>query len=298
MNKHPLVTAIIPVGPLNGNIEHLRSTLQECNQIEIKIQLICDDHKDGTRDELEKYIESNLLTNSELLYSDQHGPAEARNLGLSKVETDFVVFWDADDLPNPRLTLESLELAESATSTLICNQYSIVDLKNNQMTYTSRKRSTNLENYQAIGAQPGLWRFIFSSDLARKFRFIDSRMGEDQLYLTEILTLEPILHFSDLVTYKYFTSVPGQLTGSSKYVSDLRKIVPGVQSAIRNNRNESRVISQIILIQILIALLKRGSLRDRAFSALRLLKLATVHLTNFGRNLSTVFREKGIRREK
>ena len=55
MINTPELTAIIPVGPLEGHLNQLKETLMKCREFPIKVVIVCDEYEDA-----EKHLKRSL----------------------------------------------------------------------------------------------------------------------------------------------------------------------------------------------------------------------------------------------
>lgn len=96
MNLNNKISIIVPV--YNGE-KFILSALESLKNQTILIDVIIVD--DGSKDKTGKlvceYIQNNGLTNFHYFYKENGGISDARNFGLSKVETEYFGFLDADD---------------------------------------------------------------------------------------------------------------------------------------------------------------------------------------------------------
>ena len=284
------LTVIIPVGPMLGHLNQLRETLERCKELPIQIIVACDDHKDGTREELANLLK-NEFASVRLLTDDYNGPGPARNAGLAVATSPWVVFWDADDYPNPQATLQSIAQHEGAAANLICNQYSIIDAVTMNNLYSSKVRESEIKNLQAVGTQPGLWRFIFARDLISGLQFMDSKMGEDQEFLVRVMAKNPKIYFTENNSYQYLVSRTGQLTGDKSNISHLIGAVARINASYLDVPAKFRECVGLMLNQMILSMLKSQDHKSRTVAY----KYLLAKPSSFLRSFRIILREKRIR---
>lgn len=108
--------------PVHNRLDLLGITLRNaCQQTERDIEiLVVDDHSDEDPAPLVEQVGDSRIT---FLRSDEKGASAARNLGLSKADSEYAVFLDSDDLLHP-LMIERLSaiLAEKSHASLAVGQ--------------------------------------------------------------------------------------------------------------------------------------------------------------------------------
>lgn len=134
-----------------------------------------------------------------LLVLPNSSPGKARNSGLSMVNTSWVTFWDDDDMPNLRGIIDSLY--HYSDSQVIVGQYVMSDSLTGRLSKRSRTKSL-----AHLAVDTGLWRIIFATDIAKESTFPDYFLGEDRMYVRELIFTNPKIIFSPNVHYKYVRS--------------------------------------------------------------------------------------------
>jgi len=284
------LTAIIPVGPMVGQLNNLRETLKKCRDLPIQVVVACDDHGDGTREELVDLLK--IESSSALLLTDAYsGPGPARNAGLVAVNSKWIVFWDADDCPDPQETLQIIAQQQDVEVNLICNQYSIIDSVTMHQIYSSKIRKDEVVNLQAVGTQPGLWRFIFARELISGLQFTDSKMGEDQEFLAQAMAKNPKISFTKNSSYQYLVSRAGQLTGDKSNIFHLIGIVERMDASYLDAPAKFRECIRLMLNQMILSMLKSQDRKARLVAC----KYLLARPSSFLRSFSIILREKRIR---
>ena len=290
MINTPELTAIIPVGPLEGHLNQLKETLMKCREFPIKVVIVCDEYEDGTRAELEVLLEGNFK-NIQLIIGYFGGPGPARNAGLKVAKSPWVAFWDADDYPDPQESYQSLQGIRGEGIDLICHQYSINDANSLSKIYQSDLRDNDRDNLRAVGTQPGIWRFLFARDLISDTEFIESKMGEDQEFLARLFTKNPKIKFVRDSNYRYLVSRSGQLTGNKSNISQLTRIAPLLKASYERSPSKYQESIQLMLNQVVLTMLQSNNVKARLFA----FKYLALNPLLFLQSLGTILSEKRLR---
>jgi glycosyltransferase involved in cell wall biosynthesis len=152
----------------------------------------------------------------ELVLCDFKSPGSARKLGLSFVKTDWVVFWDSDDVGYPSKVQSVISEATNLTQAII-GTYETFDREGRAIT----KISPKIARLEEIGLDPGFWRMVFRVERIAHSQFVATQMGEDQLFLASIDLNEDEVLYSESVLYKYFSGSSDQLTNKKSAISTI-----------------------------------------------------------------------------
>jgi glycosyltransferase involved in cell wall biosynthesis len=249
---NPTVSIVCPIRNMEGKLQNLHSWIRECGP-QFQVILVCDSSTDKTLIELQKIQSSFPSTQIEILQGEFGSPGSARNEGMAKASNHWVVFWDSDDLGNPRVLLEELKNAEAEFLDAVISGYDIFSLETRIKTWTWWP--TNPEKcIDEITLNPGVWRFCFKRSSLRDLTFPKLRMAEDQLFLNAFLMTSPRLAFSNAVTYQYFVNVENQLTSQAHALEDLSQASNELYPLLRMNSDcpvfTLRIYGKILLTQV------------------------------------------------
>lgn len=265
-----MLTAIVPVSGMAGRLHNLENWLSTIHDLDIQI-IIVHDHRDS---ETERQLLSMLgtINSPKIAYlSGAFGsPGAARNAGLERVDSKFVCFWDSDDLPQPQSILSDLEIYSGDCEILI-GQY--VRIGNN----SKEKRPIKSKDTSVIDVamNPGLWRMVFRRDFISSVKFQTMRMGEDQLFLAEIIALKPRVSFSHTLFYSYFVGHPGQLTQSPAAITELFDTFHAILALRKKTSGREFEFTSIMILRMNFTL-ARFAVRNKAI----LLTLRSVFSTS------------------
>lgn len=211
-----MLTAIVPVSGMAGRLHNLENWLSAIDQIDIQVVIVHDYRDSETERQLLSILEAINSPKIVFLSETFGSPGASRNAGLERVGSKFVCFWDSDDLPLPQSILPDLEIYSEDCDVLV-GQY----LRRSDHSEDFQPTNSNDSSVRDVAMNPGLWRMIFRKDFISSVKFQKMRMGEDQLFLAEVIALKPRMSFTHTVFYNYFVGHPGQLTQSPTAIIEL-----------------------------------------------------------------------------
>jgi glycosyltransferase involved in cell wall biosynthesis len=287
-----LLTVIIPTNNLSRLRENIERTLRMASDQGIETILVVDQEFTSEVESDIHYLEKLGLLGLKIIVSDKRSPGGARNVGLAKVQTTWVAFWDSDDEPQVGAFQKMVSIAESnpAYNVAVGNFLFIGDGRN-----TSELFGISKDNFEySLAKRPGLWRFAFRISRISSLTFHSSKLGEDQLFLAQLNLNVSEIFFSEMIVYKYFSGNPLSLTTSRVHFNDL-SIVYRELSAL-SRRQTSGTYCKLMSARIAVSILKslfisRGNsklnvrelLRAKQFLSISksIVRLVCVNLLNF-----------------
>lgn len=207
-------SVVVPIHGMSGKLGEMFKWIKTIDEMKLnaKVLIVEDGADTSTLAELEAVRRFDFVK----IYSGRFSsPGLARNYGLDRVATRWVTFWDADDSPQPISIQETIESVGPKTN-IIIGSYKAMSTTTGKCTKASQ--STNLKS---MAWNPGIWRFVFKTERIGETRFISSRMGEDQVFLSQLNIAEQECQYSKKVFYIYNSGNPGQLTGSKLAIQEI-----------------------------------------------------------------------------
>jgi glycosyltransferase involved in cell wall biosynthesis len=212
-----LISIIIPIGPNQHDLTHLKNTLTANRHLtEVEFILVCDTTSREVSQELRKWVSLNGIQNSSFIDVTFGNPGESRNIGIEASSGKWIQFWDSDDIGDLRNIIEYLS---NLKADLVVQQYALED------TETQKTSTSSTNSIFELVMNPGLWRISIRRDFMYRTRFPKINMGEDQVFLFELLQNNPRIVYLDCQTYRYFIGHEGQLTKQKKKKIDISQAI-------------------------------------------------------------------------
>lgn len=262
------VDIVIPVLMPSNHLQELRKNLNKtCDRVKIIYVLDC------ARDYIPEYEQdfSNNLK-EKFVYGSFGSPGEARNAGLKVCTSDYVIFWDVDDLPEIETTCAVIrDLSIDSPEALV-----------GKWTPLGNKETILSNQPIDVGNNPGLWRWIFKRSLIGQTKFTDLMWGEDQLFLAEILAKDPSILRVDAVLYRYNDKSSDSLTSRTHNAKDLPEVSRRIIRLSPIANNQVLVVMTLMLMRQSLTILKFGKIPIKIYG----LKLQIATIRNLVRNFN------------
>ncbi|CAN2170432.1 Glyco_tranf_GTA_type domain containing protein [Candidatus Nanopelagicaceae bacterium] len=247
INREYILTVIVPITRMAGRLQNLKDWVNAAVGTKAKIVLVHDVQDSDTSKELNEFIDS--VGSNQIIFIEKYfgSPGLSRNVGLEIVDTEWCCFWDSDDIPNVEKTIANIYNSKSGTEIIISN-----------FKTESDQKSTVIKHYSSldqVALNPGIWRMVFKTAAIKKEKFLDLRMGEDQIFLLDIDINYRKVEYSNDITYSYVTEQEGQLTNQANLNS--LSALSVIQKAVLNSRYNSTRFLAIIYIRLFLSSLKR-----------------------------------------
>jgi glycosyltransferase involved in cell wall biosynthesis len=251
-----LLTAVIPVATTISNVSNLDHNISMALASNIRVVLIVDQVSAVTNPQLEQISEK--YTQGSKAFGIKKGefrsPGKARNEGFLFVETEFVTFWDADDLVNVEEVTRTL-IKCAGDFDYIVGSYEIRNLNSG---INLRVLASQPFPRLRVIHQPGVWRIIFRKSEVQNCSYGTSLIGEDQVYLANSgLFNSSRVFFSNLIFYSYFADVNGQLTSLREMNSALRVSILEILRTLSKSDLRVSAYKSLIVVRLMMSLFKR-----------------------------------------
>lgn len=251
-----LLTAVIPIHKMSGQLEPLRRWAQDAVKLSIELIFIHDFGDLATELELIEIVK--LIDSDQIkLTSGRYGsPGAARNEGIRQVRTPYFCFWDSDDEPLVHTFLRMAEKAQEKHAEIAVGNF--IRKSDTKIMRATREGRANLIDQVAFN--PGIWRMVFRTELFGTYRFENLKWAEDQLFLSNIKFADRvILEYQDNV-YLYKDDNNSSLTTESKNAVDL---VPSIEKIMMSLGSDSsrnqRTFNAFLVFRQSLTLIKRGN---------------------------------------
>ncbi len=248
----PIVSIICPVRNMEGKLQNLENWVRQCDS-RFQIVLISDSSTDNTLSELKKITSANFCSRIDIVEGMFGSPGCARNAGIALAEGTWLVFWDSDDVADPKLLSEALYKYDPTSLDAVVFGYEIYS-------GTTRLKpwplwpNTPKKCIEKVTLNPGIWRFCFKQSSIKDIEFSNLSMAEDQLFINDFMRKSPQIAFANEVTYKYFVNVENQLTSKLSALKDLSVAADILSRQMRADSSiqvfTMRIFGRILITQI------------------------------------------------
>lgn len=260
---------------LADNYMNLESWLSELPIGKIEVILVHDVQDNETAPEINRVLTE--INDNRIKYFERTfgAPGLTRNFGMTAINSEWMWFVDADDLPDIENVLQELE-SNAPEVEVIIGKFQIGS--NGDRTAINPSNKSDL---RAIARDPGIWRMVFRTRVFVDYKFQEFRMAEDQLFLIDAHIFERKIKFSDKIFYTYFKHPKGQLTSQKSAISELEKTIPLVVARIQKTGQKTRTYLEVMLARQIATRLKHSTNSEilinlgRNFSSTRKLKFGS-----------------------
>jgi glycosyltransferase involved in cell wall biosynthesis len=219
------LSVIVPISKMAGKLGLLKSWVKEAIKRDVKVILVHDYRDQETSDELNEFIISVDSPAIAFVEGNFGSPGLARNAGMRSIDSEWVAFWDSDDLPNVAKALNLISEGIANKKMILVGSFSKVNItKPHAIEDVSFRGPPDLWINQ-ISKSPGLWRFIVNRSRLRDLPFSEIRMGEDQLLIEELLEFSEDFYLTNDAIYTYYTGNQSQATRDKKARADIKNLV-------------------------------------------------------------------------
>lgn len=211
-----LLTAIIPIGKMNGNLMILKSWIAQISNYSVKIILVHDIQDHNTALELKKLVAEHLGLEIIQISGRFGSPGAARNNALHLIDSEWVAFWDCDDYPLLNNIFNAIDDTDGGVEILVGGFIT----RTIGGSISSKRHSVN-PSAISVSINPGVWRMVFKSELVSNLRFEKIMLAEDQLFLAKMNFITKKVKYISNPFYEYYTGGLNQLTNNPLLLRDL-----------------------------------------------------------------------------
>lgn len=269
------ISVIIPVTDIQNRRLNLMEVLTSSLAYKIHFILIGDSEFSADHDVLFQ-LKNELPSVSIDIITGKFGSAgSARNVGLRRVETEWVAFLDSDDFLDFPALLNLVQKAKETNADLAVGGLAIRKFDENR----SRKLflHPNLTFSESIGIFPGFTRNIYRRTVIQEISFPNLSMGEDQSFLIAALEKTHRIMVAEIYFYNYRVGFGPQETKTRRAFIDLLEANQLILTYSKSAHNDVALIARIMYLRNLATIVKYGSMgfmlrnTNQFFSGLRLL---------------------------
>ena len=269
------LSIVIPVSRMAGKLENLKKTISASSSGPIQVILVHDVQDDSTAHELENLVDLVTKERIFLVNGNFGNPGSARNAGLDLCTSDYVAFWDSDDLPNVAESLKMLtKMIEMNAEVAIGG---IATIKFGQKDSYSDFPINTIQDEKSLfrlAEMPAFTRMIFRREIAQSASFPDISIGEDLAFLGRTSFLNRKIMFYNHCVYLYILDFPGQLTSNNSILKEVSKAWRYLDLEYSKSTGQMKTYLLFQLYRNFAVTLKN----TRKFSLFSLVKLASYYL--------------------
>ena len=242
-----VLTAVIPVYGISRNFQNLKKMFSLIPS-EIQVLVVHDTTDGEDAAPLAKIATSSNFT---ILEVAGGSAGETRNHALPLINSEWTVFWDADDYPHPLSILEAISEVTCDEIELIVGSFSHSSLSNLNQGATERTSHVS-KVYESFLTEFGIWRCIFRSAKIKNISFSDLKIGEDLAFILRALPKSiRSVNFSTHNVYEYRQNSQGSVTNSKLLNSDFEEAIQKISNLRVEGKFQLKLKNQIILSQLL-----------------------------------------------
>ena len=261
-----VISAIVPIRPRVSDVLNVGNWFSKPRAEGIAFILVLD----RPTLEIENLIQSFMSEYPEIdiavVKGNFGGPGAARNAALPLVKSRYLIFWDSDDNPRIDSVLDHLRDEKLSEGILSIGGFCLKEeLKSDRIFIPS--------SLLEVACNPGLWRVVISSDLAKGIKFENLKLAEDQIFFLEVYLRSNKVELVPDVFYEYKYGFKEQLTSAKNYV-DLCSAIARIYTLILRNRNSEKVKFAVdIFLKQVISLFLNGNWSTKRFAINSYIKL-------------------------
>jgi len=113
------LTAVITIGNFEKDSENLKAICESIGSLDLEVIFAMDTQSIKSEAVLNQYCQESGLQDFSILRHHKNNPGTGRNLGLSKARSDWITFWDSDDLPHPKDIMNILARTDKTIDVVI-----------------------------------------------------------------------------------------------------------------------------------------------------------------------------------
>ena len=251
-NENTLLTVIVPVTRMHGKMKNLFSWLNDVNIYECEVIIIHDRQDQETSQELQQCLKKLNSPKVHFFEGSFGSPGLARNFGKKYATGTYIMFCDSDDVLQLSTTFEILR--KNLSFTIIIGGYEEVNSSSNQRAVKHPAPVHLLE----LAKSPGMWRFIFKSEVIKNIDFTEYCMGEDQLFLAQIGVFSQNVIRVNETLYHYYTNNPSQLTSQKDRIVDLIPVLSRMKKLEMQFLGQNRTFIKLLILKNCLTILKNS----------------------------------------
>jgi glycosyltransferase involved in cell wall biosynthesis len=242
MRKQSKISIIVPVKNMAGKLSNFYSWTVELNT-DYELIVVHDLGDLETTKELMSHLEKHVICKYLYLEDTYGSPGAARNAGLKLATGEWVTFWDSDDVGQVVAINEWLRMEENKEVDFEVFRFTKFNALDASEILQNNWDNDFNQNFLNWLVEPGIWRCLFRRSRIEELAFTEILMGEDQIFILDVLTKGILPHFSNLNSYKYYLGNSGQLTNSKKAIMEIDQ---ATKSILKRRISKSEIVTNAV----------------------------------------------------
>jgi glycosyltransferase involved in cell wall biosynthesis len=247
----------MPIGHLQQDFENIIRIVDETSAHSIKLILVLDNQSKESQDRLIEKLKFSGSTNFQVVSGSWGNPGGARNFGITFCKSDWIAFWDSDDIPDLNGIRRLVADMRKSRCDLGIGIFSF--FRKGILSSETGRENDEVSLEKRMFANPGLWRFIFSTKYIKGISFPENLCSEDILFLQRVFARLPRINLSKYHTYTYVQGGLNQITKSPFIVDDIMAVLRISVEELSDKSNEQPAICASLVYKQVFSAIKRGS---------------------------------------
>jgi glycosyltransferase involved in cell wall biosynthesis len=242
------LSIIVPVTKMHGRLDNFKKMVEDISNLSIQLIVVHDIDDDETGRELQMILKNN--TNTKLIEGNYGSAGNARNAGLELVDSEWIGFWDSDDKPQIKQCLDLMAKIKEEQNLVGYGKFLKISAVPNKL--QKIKNSFNVAdtiNYLELIRNPGIWRWIFASEVLKNTRFPNLKIGEDICFLFSALQKVDKISTTNQVVYEYFVDNPLQSTELWKNDTRIFLVIKFMNENFVSNQKNKKIAFGLLVNQ-------------------------------------------------
>ena len=273
MERKPLISVIVPVYNGQDYLENCVESIEDQTYDHLEIIIVNDGSTDGTGAVCVKLKEK--YDNIYVITMEDEGVSAARNAGIDMAGGGFITFVDADDRLRPK-TLEVLynSILSAGSDIAGCKFQPFRTQEEWKEQLLSRYRikeptvfgPAEYLKQEVLKGNSRCWSKLYRRSVIGKIRFEKGlTIGEDMLFLMELLPFVKRISETDYPGYGYFQNPKGAMNRefTPKYMDQITCWEKAREKAMMIDKGVEGEITTILLVSIMLVAGKIALLSSR-----------------------------------
>ena len=249
---------------MHGRLDNFKKMVEDISDFSIQLIVVHDIDDDETGRELQMILKNN--TNTKLIEGRYGSAGGARNAGLGLADSEWIGFWDSDDKPEVKRCLDLVAKIKEEQNLVGYGNFVKISaipkkLQKSKIYFDFTGSTNSMEPIK----NPGIWRWIFASEVVKNTMFPNLKLGEDICFLFSILQKVDKVSTTNQVVYKYFVDNPLQSTELWKNNTRIFLVIKFMnENFISNQKNQKIALG--LLVNQFYSSLKLDKLQYKAIS--------------------------------